>query len=85
MTTKAHAKFLLGVLVLIAIVLCGWKPLRVTPTSICQIDDKMTSYTGKQRDNNGVTECQYKHINFAYNGSFFTEAPHVAWEACRYE
>lgn len=85
MSTRAHLKFLFWVLVLSGIVLCGWKEIRVAPTSFCPLDDKMTSYTGKQRDNKGVTECNYKHILFAYNGSLFTESPHSSWEKCRYE
>lgn len=85
MTTRSHLKFLFWVLVLTLIVLCAWKPLRVAPTSFCPFDDKMTSFTGKQRERDGVTECNYKHIAFTYRGVLFTETPHSSWEPCRYE
>jgi 5-bromo-4-chloroindolyl phosphate hydrolysis protein len=69
------------VMILILAILIGSGAVKHSIT--CPIDGQTATYTGQQRQVKGITECQYEHIYFRYNGAgFLIEEPHVFWEDC---
>ena len=90
-TKKTLRVFLIISAIMVAIVLLApyvFAEPPVTPyTVLCPIDHHVASYTGNQRVDAGVQECQYTHvwIHLDPTGDTTLDEKHFFWAPCKSE